>query len=92
MILHAQAKAAQSDSPWLVFLHGFSGDSQEWQPIGERLSGFSRLYIDLPGHGGSAESRVSGFTDVISLLRDTLFSYNILKFWLVGYSLACVAS
>lgn len=87
MILHAQAKAAQSDSPWLVFLHGFSGDSQEWQPIGERLSGFSRLYIDLPGHGGSAESRVSGFTDVISLLRDTLLSYNILKYWLVGYSL-----
>ena len=87
MILHAQAKAAQSDSPWLVFLHGFSGDSQEWQPIGERLSGFSRLYIDLPGHGGSAEIRVSGFTDVISLLRDTLLSYNILKYWLVGYSL-----
>ena len=87
MILHAQAKAAQSDSPWLVFLHGFSGDSQEWQPIGERLSGFSRLYIDLPGHGGSAEIRVSGFTDVISLLRDTLISYNILKYWLVGYSL-----
>ena len=87
MILHAQAKAAQSDSPWLVFLHGFSGDSQEWQPIGERFSGFSRLYIDLPGHGGSAEIRVSGFTDVISLLRDTLLSYNILKYWLVGYSL-----
>ena len=87
MILHARAKAAQSDSPWLVFLHGFSGDSQEWQPIGERLSGFSRLYIDLPGHGGSAEIRVSGFTDVISLLRDTLLSYNILKYWLVGYSL-----
>ncbi|HGL6358473.1 TPA: 2-succinyl-6-hydroxy-2,4-cyclohexadiene-1-carboxylate synthase [Citrobacter amalonaticus] len=87
MILHAQAKAAQSDSPWLVFLHGFSGDSQEWQPIGERLSGFSRLYIDLPGHGGSAEIRVSGFTDVISLLRNTLLSYNILKYWLVGYSL-----
>ena len=87
MILHAQATAAQSDSPWLVFLHGFSGDSQEWQPIGERLSGFSRLYIDLPGHGGSAEIRVSGFTDVISLLRDTLLSYNILKYWLVGYSL-----
>ncbi|HCD1255627.1 TPA: 2-succinyl-6-hydroxy-2,4-cyclohexadiene-1-carboxylate synthase [Citrobacter amalonaticus] len=87
MILHAQAKDAQSGSPWLVFLHGFSGDGLEWQPVGEQLTGFSRLYVDLPGHGGSADIRVSGFTDVITLLRNTLLSYNILNYWLVGYSL-----
>ncbi|MGS9112041.1 2-succinyl-6-hydroxy-2,4-cyclohexadiene-1-carboxylate synthase, partial [Salmonella enterica subsp. enterica serovar Infantis] len=43
--------------------------------------------IDLPGHGGSAAIPVGGFADVIILLRATLIIYNILKFWLVGYSL-----
>ncbi|MGV8611118.1 alpha/beta fold hydrolase, partial [Pseudomonas aeruginosa] len=59
----------------------------EWQQIGEQFPDFSRLYIDLPGHGDSADIRVSGFADVCDLLRNTLFSYNILKYWLVGYSL-----
>lgn len=87
MILRAQAKPAHPGAPWLVFLHGFSGDCREWQTVGEQLTDFSRLYVDLPGHGDSADIRVSGFADVVALLRDTLFSYNILKYWLVGYSL-----
>ena len=86
MILHAQAKHAQPGAPWLVFLHGFSGDCREWQAVGERLTGFSRLYVDLPGHGGSAEIRVSGFAQVVELLCRTLISYNILNYWLGGYS------
>lgn len=87
MILHAQARDAQPGSPWLVFLHGFSGDGQEWLTVGEQFTRFSRLYVDLPGHGGSADIRVSGFADVIALLRNTLLSYNILNYWLLGYSL-----
>ncbi|POT59791.1 2-succinyl-6-hydroxy-2,4-cyclohexadiene-1-carboxylate synthase [Citrobacter amalonaticus] len=87
MILHAQANEAQPGSPWLVFLHGFSGDCREWQQIGEQFPDFSRLYIDLPGHGGSAETGVSGFADVCEMLRNTLYSYNILNYWLIGYSL-----
>ena len=77
MILHAQAKEGQTGFPWLVFLHGFSGDCQEWQTVGEAFQDYSRLYIDLPGHGGSADISVSGFDDVSVLLRNTLLSYNI---------------
>nr|WP_318384123.1 2-succinyl-6-hydroxy-2,4-cyclohexadiene-1-carboxylate synthase [uncultured Enterobacter sp.] len=87
MILHAQASPGQPDLPWLVFLHGFSGDAREWQPIGEALGDYSRLYLDLPGHGGSADIQVSDFDEMSQCLRDTLISYNILSFWLVGYSL-----
>ncbi|SUG71235.1 acyl-CoA thioester hydrolase YfbB [Salmonella enterica subsp. enterica] len=87
MMLHAQHMPGQPGAPSLVFLHGFSGDCREWQPVGEQFHGCSRLYIDLPGHGGSAAIPVGGFADVIRLLRATLISYNILKFWLVGYSL-----
>ncbi|ENE48146.1 thiamine pyrophosphate enzyme, C-terminal TPP binding domain protein, partial [Escherichia coli P0302293.8] len=45
---------------------------------------YSRLYVDLPGHGGSAAISVDGFDDVTDLLRKTLVSYNILDFWLVS--------
>ncbi|MEL2303640.1 alpha/beta fold hydrolase, partial [Klebsiella pneumoniae] len=57
------------------------------QAVGEVFANYSRLYVDLPGHGGSAAIRVDGFDDVTGLLRKTLVSYNILNFWLVGYSL-----
>ncbi|SRP06437.1 acyl-CoA thioester hydrolase YfbB [Shigella flexneri] len=87
MILHAQAKHGKLGLPWLVFLHGFSGDCHEWQEVGEAFADYSRLYVDLLGHGGSAAISVDGFDDVTDLLRKTLVSYNILDFWLVGYSL-----
>ena len=87
MILHAQAKHGKPGLPWLVFLHGFSGDCHEWQEVGEAFADYSRLYVDLPGHGGSATISVDGFDDVTDLLCKTLVSYNILNFWLVGYSL-----
>ena len=55
--------------------------------MGEAFADHSRLYVDLPGHGGSATISVDGFDDVTDLLCKTLVSYNILNFWLVGYSL-----
>lgn len=87
MRLHAVARKAESAAPWLVFLHGFSGDHREWQEVGESLNGFSRLYVELPGHGGSADLAVANFDEVCSALQQTLISYNILNYWLVGYSL-----
>lgn len=87
MILHAVAKAGESGLPWLVFLHGFAGDSREWMAVGERLPRHPRLYIDLPGHGGSSAIYARDFNEVCLQLHATLISYNILKHWLVGYSL-----
>lgn len=87
MILNARAMPGEPQKPWLIFLHGFSGDSREWQPIGERFMACSRLYIDLPGHGDSAEISVASFRQLNEALCDTLNSYNILSYWLIGYSL-----
>ena len=87
MILSGVQQAGKPGYPWLVFLHGFSGDCREWQGVGERLCDYPRLYLDLPGHGGSRNLGVTGFDEMSALLTRTLISYNILKFWLVGYSL-----
>ena len=87
MILQGTPCAGAPGKPWLVFLHGFSGDRREWQLAGERLGDYPRLYLDLPGHGESASIAVSGFSDLSVLLNRTLVSYNILNYWLMGYSL-----
>lgn len=87
MILQGTPCAGAPGKPWLVFLHGFSGDRREWLQAGERLGDYPRLYLDLPGHGESASIAVSGFSDLSDLLNRTLVSYNILTYWLVGYSL-----
>ncbi|MDD9650087.1 2-succinyl-6-hydroxy-2,4-cyclohexadiene-1-carboxylate synthase [Klebsiella pasteurii] len=87
MILHALAERGQPGHPWLVFLHGFSGDCREWLTVGQAFGAYSRLYIDLPGHGGSAKIAANSLAEVGHLLEKTLNSYNILKYWLVGYSL-----
>lgn len=87
MILSGVQQAGKPGYPWLVFLHGFSGDCREWQDVGKTLSEYPRLYLDLPGHGESGEITVTGFDEMSQLLTRTLLSYNILNFWLVGYSL-----
>ncbi|HFT7808042.1 TPA: 2-succinyl-6-hydroxy-2,4-cyclohexadiene-1-carboxylate synthase [Klebsiella aerogenes] len=87
MTLNAAVGSCQPGYPWLVFLHGFSGDRDEWRTVGEAFPAWPRLYLDLPGHGGSADIAVDGFTGVSELLQATLNSYNILDYWLVGYSL-----
>ncbi|AHE69853.1 2-succinyl-6-hydroxy-2,4-cyclohexadiene-1-carboxylate synthase [Enterobacter ludwigii] len=87
MILTGVQQAGKPGYPWLVFLHGFSGDCREWQTVGAALSDYPRLYLDLPGHGESGNTGVTGFEEMSDLLTRTLLSYNILNFWLVGYSL-----
>ncbi|EWG74182.1 MULTISPECIES: 2-succinyl-6-hydroxy-2,4-cyclohexadiene-1-carboxylate synthase [unclassified Enterobacter] len=87
MILSGVQHDGKAGYPWLVFLHGFSGDCREWQVVGERLRDYPRLYLDLPGHGGSRNLGVTGFDEMSRLLTQTLISYNILNFWLIGYSL-----
>lgn len=86
-MLNTVVQQGQPEYPWLVFIHGFSGDCREWRPVGERLRHYPQLHIDLPGHGRSDGVAVSDFAGVHQALRATLNSYNILNYWLVGYSL-----
>lgn len=86
MILYAKARAV-AGRPWLVWLHGFLGCGREWQPFAEDFADWSQLWVDLPGHGGSAQIAVNDFAGVSECLRATLAHYDIERYWLVGYSL-----
>lgn len=88
MILHAEAlPGRRANLPCLVWLHGFLGSEQEWAGFQDAFADWPQLRVDLPGHGESAEIAAADFATVDKLLRKTLLSYNILKYWLVGYSL-----
>ncbi|WP_058912785.1 2-succinyl-6-hydroxy-2,4-cyclohexadiene-1-carboxylate synthase [Entomohabitans teleogrylli] len=89
MILAAQhLPAPGSDRPWLVWLHGFLGSRREWLPVARGdFVRWPQLIIDLPGHGGSAGCTAHSFQQVSEWLHNTLVSYNILNYWLIGYSL-----
>jgi len=79
--------AGATGRPWLVFLHGLLGSAQDWQPLQAALEGWPCLFVDLPGHGRSAQLTAAGFADVSQLLTDTLHQQGISSYWLIGYSL-----
>ncbi|MBB3321409.1 2-succinyl-6-hydroxy-2,4-cyclohexadiene-1-carboxylate synthase [Atlantibacter sp. RC6] len=88
MILNATARPGNAASlPWLIWLHGFLGSQQEWQQVAEQFSDYPQLFIDLPGHGGSADVRVASFEETCALLDATLAHHAVTQYWLIGYSL-----
>ncbi|WBP87621.1 alpha/beta fold hydrolase [Kitasatospora cathayae] len=40
--------------PAVLWIHGYTMDSTTWQPLWDRLPGYTHIGVDLPGHGGSA--------------------------------------
>lgn len=88
MRLHAVLSPGRiAHLPCLVWLHGFLGSQQEWEPLSLAFADWPQLRVDLPGHGGSTQAAANSFAEVDQLLRKTLLSYNILNYFLLGYSL-----
>ncbi|MCX8956590.1 2-succinyl-6-hydroxy-2,4-cyclohexadiene-1-carboxylate synthase [Erwinia psidii] len=88
MILHARWQGSHhSTRPVLVWLHGFLGSGEEWQPVQTYFNHWPQLSIDLPGHGGSGCQRVSDFDQLSERLNATLRHHRLQRYWLIGYSL-----
>ena len=80
---------AQSEQgkPWLVWLHGFLGNGDDWQAVTGQLADYPLLTVDLPGHGGSSGFSVRSMAEVNRLLTATLAAQGIHDYWLIGYSM-----
>lgn len=50
------AVTAAGTGPAVVWVHGYTMDSQVWQDIWPMLPGFRHVGVDLPGHGRSGPS------------------------------------
>ena len=74
-----------------MLLHGFLGDSCDWQTIIDALSpSIPCIAIDLPGHGQSQSVRLNeleGFAECSQLIKQTLNQFGISRYLLLGYSL-----
>lgn len=88
MILSGELRPGnQPGYPWLVWLHGFLGNRNEWAPLAQAFSDWPQLLLDLPGHADSAAVEVTDFPAMSGALQATLDHYQINDYWLVGYSL-----
>ena len=79
------------NQPVILFLHGFMGDSNEFNQVISLLSDqFCYLIVDLPGHG---KTRILGGEECYTMsntahaLINLLEQLNIKKCFLVGYSM-----
>ena len=80
-----------TDKPALILLHGFMGNSSDWDPMLTLLSNDYRcIAIDLPGHGKSSAIHVledDGFEETCRLIVEQLENSPYREFIFVGYSL-----
>lgn len=86
-MLSAQIHNAQASGPWLVWLHGLLGSSDDWLPVIDKFNDFPSLSVDLPGHGASKSESCQGFSHFDQQLSALLQYYEINEYYLIGYSL-----
>ena len=91
--IHIDTTYYQKDSrkPHLLFIHGFTGSSEDWgRIIPEIHSGFSKLAIDLIGHGQSSspvEAVLYSTSLLIQTIDEVLKQLGVRKIIPVGYSM-----
>jgi len=84
------AVSGSHDKSTVLFLHGFMGEIDDWQAQNKDLSrDYHCLFLDLPGHGATEVSHLSGYDfvicakNIVNFLKKNHFEpVNI-----VGYSL-----
>jgi len=81
----------KSEYPLLVFLHGFTGSSNDWNTIIPSIkSEFSSAAIDLTGHGKSDSPANINYYTIESLVKQVYDVINHIsknKIIMVGYSM-----
>ena len=76
------------DKPYLVFLHGYNGNSKSWAyQFNYFKNKFSLIAIDFPGFGGSEAMSDPDMFKVSGLIHRALKSINVDRFSLVGHSM-----
>ena len=78
----------QKDKPYLVFLHGYNGNSKSWAyQFNYFKNKFSLIAIDFPGFGGSEKMVDPDMLKVSGLIHRALNSIKVNRFSLLGHSM-----
>jgi 2-succinyl-6-hydroxy-2,4-cyclohexadiene-1-carboxylate synthase len=77
--------------PFLVFLHGFTGSSQDWIPVIPKINNnFPAAAIDLIGHGrSSSPSELTNYSEkaVVAHIYEAVKKITEKEIILIGYSM-----
>lgn len=77
----------KSDNQTVVLLHGWGQNIEMMKPVGDNLTDYDVIIIDLPGHGKSEEPKeVWTLTDFVDMVHELLKSLNIQNPILIGHS------
>ena len=81
----------ESTGTTILFLHGFTGSSEEWKFIFDKLDEkFVPIAVDLPGHGrSSSPENIDPYREnsIVSMIKDLINKLNIASLVLCGYSM-----
>lgn len=84
-------KKGKETSPYIIFLHGFTGSASDWNEVIENLpSGFNYAAIDLIGHGKSdSPEEIEHYTSekIINQIHQIIKKITDEKVILAGYSM-----
>ncbi|MEN3042499.1 MAG: alpha/beta hydrolase [Fervidobacterium sp.] len=78
------------NSGTIVFLHGFTGSSTDWNYVVSNVSkNYHCITIDIPPFGLSEKSREFDYSDknIVDVLIETINKLKIEKFTIVGHSM-----
>lgn len=80
---------ADKSQPVLVFLHGFLGNSNDWESSVSYLLDYPCLAVDLPSHGESSHILTNGFDDTCQKIETSILQHisSSQPVVIVGYSL-----
>ncbi|AZQ43038.1 alpha/beta fold hydrolase [Nonlabens ponticola] len=85
---HIRLKQLSDQGAAVILIHGFLGNSVQWQPIAQVLqSNYSVYTIDLPGHGSNTSLEFYTLTDLAKDLVRDLNERHIDLVHVIGHSM-----
>ncbi len=91
ILLNVEIFRKNNSEELILFLHGFTGSSEEWEDIAEKVDKrFNLAALDLIGHGKSQSPEDENFYSAGSIVEQINQTINLLtdkKIILVGYSM-----
>jgi pimeloyl-ACP methyl ester carboxylesterase len=91
-MLNYQVYCNNSNSPWVIFLHGIGGSIATWKKQIDAFKNYNILLLDLPGHGKSETETDITVKSVNDSIKEVMDHLHISKADFVSLSLGTLVA